>query len=49
MAHQHSTGGKARLGRVSKMGNRYLRKLLVVGMTAVIRTALRAKAAPAFG
>jgi len=46
---QHSTGGKARLGRVSKMGDRYLRKLLVVGMTAVIRTARRATAAPAFG
>lgn len=28
---QSSSGGKERLGRVSKMGNRYLRKLLVVG------------------
>jgi transposase len=28
---QNSSGGKERLGRVSKMGNRYLRKLLVVG------------------
>jgi transposase len=27
---QNSSGGKERLGRVSKMGNRYLRKLLVV-------------------
>jgi transposase len=26
---QHSTGGKARLGPISKMGNRHLRKLLV--------------------
>lgn len=28
---QHSTGGKPRLGHISKMGNRQLRKLLVVG------------------
>jgi transposase len=33
---QNSSGGKARLGRVSKMGNRYLRKLLVVGAHAVL-------------
>jgi transposase len=31
---QNSSGGKERLGRVSKMGNRYLRKLLVVGAHA---------------
>ena len=28
---QNSTGGKTRLGRITKMGDRYLRKLLVVG------------------
>ncbi len=33
---QNSSGGKARLGRISKMGNRYLRKLLVVGAHAVL-------------
>lgn len=44
---QHSTGGKTKLGRITKMGDRYLRKLLVVGMTAVIRSARRTKA-PAF-
>ena len=33
---QHSTGGKERLGRISKMGNRYIRKLLVVGAHAVL-------------
>jgi len=33
---QHSTGGKERLGRISKMGNQYLRKLLVVGSHAVL-------------
>ncbi len=41
---QNSTGGKTRLGRISKMGDRYLRKLLVVGMTAVIRCARRTRA-----
>jgi transposase len=34
---QHSTGGKARLGGISKQGDRYLRRLLVVGATAVMR------------
>ncbi|MER9197157.1 transposase [Mesorhizobium australicum] len=33
---QNSSGGKERMGRVSKMGNRYLRKLLVVGAHAVL-------------
>ena len=33
---QNSSGGKERLGRISKMGNRYLRKLLVVGAHAVL-------------
>ena len=32
----HSSGGKARLGRITKMGNAYLRKLLVVGAHAVL-------------
>ncbi|UPJ49318.1 IS110 family transposase [Bradyrhizobium sp. 200] len=36
---QHSTGGKERLGRISKQGNRYLRWLLVKGAMAVIRYA----------
>lgn len=34
---QHSTGGKMQLGGISKQGDRYLRRLLVVGATAVIR------------
>ncbi len=34
---QSSTGGKERLGGISKQGNRYLRWLLVVGALAVIR------------
>jgi transposase len=36
---QHSTGGKERLGRISKQGNRHLRWLLVAGAMAVIRYA----------
>ena len=35
----NSSGGKERLGRISKMGDGYLRTLLVVGATAVIRYA----------
>ena len=31
--------GKERLGRISKMGNGYLRRLVVVGATSVIRRA----------
>lgn len=34
---QHSTGGRTRLGGISKQGDRYLRRLLVVGATAVMR------------
>jgi transposase len=34
---QNSTGGKDRLGRITKAGDRYLRKLLVVGATGLIR------------
>ena len=33
---QHSTGGKPRLGHISKMGNRDLRRLLVVGAHAAL-------------
>jgi transposase len=36
---EHSTGGKQRLGRISKEGNERLRQLLVVGATSVIRHA----------
>jgi len=34
---QHSTGGKARLGKTSKMGQRDIRTLLVSGAMAVER------------
>lgn len=36
---QKSSGGKERQGRISKMGDKYLRKLLVVGMTSLVRRA----------
>jgi transposase len=36
---QNSTGGKERLGSISKQGDRYLRRLFVVGAIAVVRTA----------
>lgn len=32
-----SSGGKERLGRISKMGDQYIRRLLVLGMTSRIR------------
>jgi transposase len=38
---QHSTGGKARLGGISKRGNRYLRRLMINGASANL---LRSKA-----
>ena len=43
---QHSSGGKARLGRISKMGQRYLRRLLIIGAMSVVRSAIR-RGAPA--
>jgi transposase len=36
---QHSSGGKERLGSISKQGDRYLRSLFVAGALAVIRYA----------
>jgi transposase len=36
---QHSSGGKERLGGISKQGDRYLRGLFVAGALAVIRYA----------
>jgi transposase len=42
---QHSTGGKQRLGATSKMGDRTLRRLLIIGASSVVRWAAR-KGAP---
>lgn len=36
---QHSTGGKQKLGRISKMGERNIRRLLIIGGSAVVRQA----------
>ena len=38
---QNSTGGKERLGRISKQGDQYLRWLLVTGAMSVVRHAKR--------
>jgi transposase len=42
---QWSTGGKPRLGKISKMGQRDLRRLLIIGASAVVRWA-RKQGAP---
>ena len=42
---QHSSGGKEKLGGITKKGNRYLRKMLVVGCTSVLRVAHKYKGA----
>ena len=34
---QHTTGGKPRLGKISKMGQRDLRRLLITGAMTVVR------------
>ncbi len=38
---ESSTGGRQRLGRITKMGQRDIRRLLYLGATAVISSALR--------
>jgi transposase len=40
---QQSSGGKEKLGAITKKGNRYLRKMLVVGCTSVLRVAHKYK------
>ena len=42
---QKSTGGKTKLGRTSKMGERTLRRLLIIGSSAVVRQASKRGAA----
>jgi transposase len=41
---QKSTGGKQRLGKMSKMGERTIRRLLIIGSSAVVQHASRAGA-----
>jgi transposase len=43
---QKSTGGKQRLGAISKMGERTLRRLLIIGSSAVVHQACK-RGAPA--
>lgn len=43
---QHSTGGKQRLGSISKMGERTIRRLLIIGGRSIVRQACR-RGAPA--
>lgn len=43
---ENSTGGRHRLGRISRQGDASLRKLLVLGATAVIRFAKAGRASP---
>ena len=38
---QHSTGGKQRLGSISKMGERTIRRLLIIGGSSMVRRACR--------
>jgi transposase len=38
---QKSTGGKQRLGKMSKMGERTIRRLLIIGASSVVRHASR--------
>jgi transposase len=43
---EHSTAGRQRLGRISRQGDKGLRRLLVLGATAVIQQAKAGRAAP---
>jgi len=43
---QRSTGGKQRLGSISKMGERTIRRLLIIGGSSMVRQACR-RSAPA--
>ena len=45
----HSSGGKERLGRISKAGNRYLRRLLYLGAMAQISARRARREVPAAG
>ncbi len=38
---QHSTGGRQRLGKTSKMGQRDVRRLLIIGAMAVVNWGAR--------
>lgn len=44
----HSSGGKERLGRISKRGNKQLRTLLIVGATSILKQARRGVTLPSW-
>lgn len=44
----NSSGGKERLGKISKQGNKQLRTLLIVGATSVLKQARRGVKLPAW-
>ena len=44
MPGQYSSGGKQRLGRITKAGDAYLRSLLVMGARVVLAAAMNSKA-----
>jgi transposase len=46
---QHFTGGKTRLGRITKTGNQEIRRLLVLGATSMVYRAEQWIAQPGFG
>ena len=43
---QNSSGGKDRLGRISKQGNGYLRRLLIIGAQAALLRSKMLRAQP---
>src|SRR5215467_2816974 len=43
---QRSTGGKQRLGRITRDGDRYIRRLLIMGAQAVLQSSKAARANP---
>jgi transposase len=43
---QHATGGRQSLGRISKRGDTYLRRLLINGAQSVLRWAKKGKSSP---
>src|SRR5262249_35660954 len=46
VSREDSTGGKQRLGPISKQGDRYLRRILIVGALAVLRRACAPREIP---
>jgi transposase len=42
----HSSGGKERIGAISKRGNRQLRTLLIIGATSIVKLAKRGAKLP---